>query len=42
MLGTVKDLIVRYCPCTQYTDIISEDETMDNVKRYAYFRSLDC
>ena len=42
MLETVKDLIVRYCPCTQNTDIISEEKTTDNVKWYAHFRSLHC
>lgn len=42
MLGTVKDLTVKYSPCTQNVYIISEEKTMDDIKCYAHFHSLDC
>lgn len=42
MLGTGKDLIVRYGPCMQNVYIISEDKTVNDIRYYAHFRSLVC
>lgn len=42
MLRTVKDLSLRYGPCTQNVYIINEDKTVNNIRCSAHFCSWVC